>query len=236
VSPSPRRPVRSRVYQAIRHDIVHLKLRPGAVVSENDLSAALGVSRTPIREALVLLVEEGLVQVFPRVGSFVSRVDPRRIAEAQFLRHAVEMASLRSLQPPLDEALMAELAANLDAQAKVGTDVDGFFALDEQFHQGLMALAGHEGSWTTVAAAKGHLDRARMMALMTRSDMAELADEHRAIVAAIAAEDLEAAAATLHAHLTKVFADIQAIEAASPELFEREPDTAPVRRSVVVWE
>jgi DNA-binding GntR family transcriptional regulator len=224
------------VYQAIRQDIVSLKLRPGAVVSENDLSAALGVSRTPIREALVLLVEEGLVQVFPRVGSFVSRVDPQRIAEAQFLRHAVEMASLRSLTPPLDDRVLSDLSDNLDAQARVGTDVEGFFALDEQFHQGLMALAGHEGSWATVAAAKGHLDRARMLTLMTRSDMAQLTGDHQAIFAAITAGDLDAAATTLHSHLSKVFADIQAIETASPELFESDPDTTPVRRSIVVWE
>ncbi len=82
------------VYETLRRKVLTLELPPGAALSENELAAALGVSRTPVRESLILLADEGLVQVFPQVGTFVSRVDPDRVRDAQFLREAVELAAL----------------------------------------------------------------------------------------------------------------------------------------------
>jgi DNA-binding GntR family transcriptional regulator len=236
VSPSKARVTRSQVYRTIRQQILTLKLAPGAIMSENDLASTLGVSRTPIREALLLLADEGLVEVFPRVGSFVARMHLERIAEAQFLREAVEMASLRSLRLPLADEAVSTLTENLNAQAKEGIGLDAFFALDEQFHQGLMAAAGHSRSWATVAAAKGHLDRARMLTLITQADLDRLAAEHAAVFDAAMAGDIDAAAAALHDHLYRVFADIEAIEKISPDLFRTEPAAVPVRKSVIVWQ
>lgn len=76
------------------------------------------MSRTPIRESLILLSEEGLVQVFPQVGSFVSRVDPAKVADAQFLREAVELASLEDLPAEPDPDLVDELRHNLEEQRR----------------------------------------------------------------------------------------------------------------------
>ena len=98
--PTPRSPTNRRiVYDTIRRKVLTLELPPGAALSENELAAALGVSRTPVRESLILLAEEGLVQVFPQVGSFVARVDPDGVADAQFLREAVELAALDDMPP-----------------------------------------------------------------------------------------------------------------------------------------
>src|SRR3954464_1739569 len=99
---SRQRTNRRVVYEALRRRVLTLELPPGAALSENELAAALGVSRTPVRESLILLAEEGLVQVFPQVGSFVSRVDPVKVADAQFLREAVELAALDDLPEVLD--------------------------------------------------------------------------------------------------------------------------------------
>ena len=111
---------RRAVYEDLRRRILALELQPGATLSENELAAELGVSRTPVRESLILLADEGLVQVFPKVGSFVSRVDPQRVADAQFLREAVELASLKDLPPAgeLDEDVLASLRANLEQQQR----------------------------------------------------------------------------------------------------------------------
>src|SRR3712207_8797618 len=84
---------RRAVYGELRRRVVTLELPPGAPLSENELAAALGTSRTPVRESLILLSQEGLVQVFPKVGSFVSRVDPERVSDAQFLRRSEEHTS-----------------------------------------------------------------------------------------------------------------------------------------------
>jgi DNA-binding GntR family transcriptional regulator len=208
------------------------------VLSENELAATLGTSRTPIREALVLLVREGLVQVFPKIGSFVSRVDPYRVADAQFLREAVELASIRSLHKtgPLDQGQMDALRDNVKTQAELAEDQqEQFFALDDQFHRGLLNLGGHAGSWDAVAQAKAHLDRARMLGLREAHSIRDLAAEHQAILEAVAGEKLGEAEDLLRAHLRAVFGDIEAIREAHPDLFAADPDAVPVRRSIAVW-
>ena len=172
------------VYETLRRKVLTLELPPGAALSENELAAAIGVSRTPVRESLILLAEEGLVQVFPQVGSFVSRVDPDGVADAQFLREAVELAALEDLPAELDADVVAELRANLARQQAPGIDLEEFFALDEAFHQGLLRLSGHARSWSTVVSAKGHLDRARRLGL-TQTRPAAFAGQHVEIFPAV---------------------------------------------------
>src|SRR5688572_4180557 len=149
MAPPPRaRTNRRLVYETLRRKVLTLELPPGAALSENELAAALGVSRTPVRESLILLAEEGLVQVFPQVGSFVSRVDPDGVADAQFLREAVELAALDDMPPDPDPEIVAELRENLDRQQAPGIDLEEFFGLDEAFHHGLLRLSGHARAWS----------------------------------------------------------------------------------------
>ena len=227
---------RRAVYETLRRKVLTLELPPGAALSENELAAALGVSRTPVRESLILLADEGLVQVFPQIGSFVSRVDPARVADAQFLREAVELASLEDLPAVLDPTLIEDLRANLEQQRRPGIAIEEFFALDERFHQGLLTLAGHGCAWTTVASAKGHLDRARRLGLYDAQSPDVFAAQHVEIFTAVCDGDLGQARTAMRTHLRAVFEDIERIRARSPELFSSDPTTVPTRRNVVVWE
>lgn len=189
-----------------------------------------------MRESLILLAQEGLVQVFPKIGSFVSRVDPAQVADAQFLREAVELASLDDLPERLDPAVVEELRGNLNRQRRADLDLEEFFDLDEAFHQGLMRLSGHGNVWTTVAAAKGHLDRARRLGLHENVSPAVFAAQHHEIFEAIVGGDVPLARTAMRTHLRAVFSDIERIRAHSPELFATGASTVPVRRNVVVWE
>ncbi|MER5430023.1 GntR family transcriptional regulator [Streptomyces sp. NPDC002588] len=227
---------RHAIYLKLRQMVLTLELAPGAALSENELAASLGVSRTPVRESLILLGQEGLVQVFPKIGSFVSRVDPARVADAQFLREAVELASLEDLPARLDDTVVAELRDNLERQRRAGLGLEEFFELDEAFHQGLMRLSGHGEVWTTVAAAKGHLDRARRLGLHENASPAAFAAQHREIFDAVVGGDTTRARTAMRSHLRAVFDDIERIRDHSPELFAVDASTVPVRRSVVVWE
>jgi DNA-binding GntR family transcriptional regulator len=230
-----RRTSRRTVYETLRRKVLTLELPPGSALSENDLAAQLGVSRTPVRESLILLAEEGLVQVFPQVGSFVSRVDPARVADAQFLREAVELASLEDLPAEPDPDLVEELRDNLARQHRPDLDIEEFFALDEAFHHTLLRLSGHGSAWATVVSAKGHLDRARRLGLHATPPSA-FAGQHVEILDAVLARDVPAARRAMRAHLRAVFDDVERIRERSPELFASDPVSAPVRRSVVVWE
>lgn len=227
---------RRDIYLRLRQMVLTLELAPGAALSENELAASLGVSRTPVRESLILLAQEGLVQVFPKIGSFVSRVDPAQVADAQFLREAVELASLHALPEHLDPAIVEDLRVNLARQKRADLGLEEFFELDEAFHQNLMRLSGHGNVWTTVAAAKGHLDRARRLGLHENASPAAFAAQHQEIFEAIVGGDVPLAHTAMRTHLRAVFSDIERIRAHSPELFATDASTVPVRRNVVVWE
>lgn len=229
---TPRLSVRDQTLETLRHRIISLQLPPGEPLSENELAQELGVSRTPVRESLILLREEGLVQVYPQIGSFVSLVDLGRVSEAQFVREAIECASLRDLS--VDEAGIAGLRVILQSQADADArnDVEEFFRLDEEFHRELLRLAGHESAWAAVNSAKAHLDRARRLSLLDTRPVATLIQQHTAVVDALEANNLTDADSSLRLHLRGVFEDVQRIQQATPQLFSDGAPLRPVRRSV----
>src|ERR671938_1085574 len=83
-------PARAQVYAALRDAIIRAELAPGRQLSENELAAWLGVSRTPVREALVRLRDERLVAIVPQLGTYVSRISPQAVSDAHFIREALE--------------------------------------------------------------------------------------------------------------------------------------------------
>jgi GntR family transcriptional regulator, rspAB operon transcriptional repressor len=229
---APRLSVRDRTLDTLRRRIISLELQPGEPLSENELAQELGVSRTPVRESLILLREEGLVQVFPQIGSFVSLVDLGRVAEAQFVREAIECASLGDAV--VDGAGIAGLRAILKDQwdAEAAGDIDEFFRLDEDFHRELLRLAGHETAWTAVNSAKAHLDRARRLSLIDTRPVSTLIEQHTAVVDALANNDRPGADSSLRIHLRGVFDDVKRIQATTPELFSDGSVPRPTRRSI----
>ncbi|MGM9471455.1 GntR family transcriptional regulator [Pseudarthrobacter sp. YS3] len=229
---APRLSVRDQTLETLRRRIISLQLPPGEPLSENELAQELGVSRTPVRESLILLREEGLVQVFPQIGSFVSLVDLARVSEAQFVREAIECASMRDLS--VDSEGIAGLRRILQSQtdADAGGDIEEFFRLDEDFHRELLRLAGHESAWAAVNSAKAHLDRARRLSLLDTRPISTLIEQHTAVVDALEANRPEDADSSLRLHLRGVFDDVKRIQAATPELFSDGTLPRPSRRSV----
>jgi DNA-binding GntR family transcriptional regulator len=229
----PRGTAREQTLETLRREIIALHLPPGTALSENELAAELGVSRTPVRESLILLQGEGLVQVYPQVGTFVSLVDPDRVSEAQFIREAIECSSLQSVTLPVTPADAEALTENLRRQSEIAArnDAEAFFEADEDFHRTLLRIAGHESAWRTVTSQKAHLDRARRLSLGNLRPMTALVEQHRSVAVALVAGDQEAAVANLRSHLRDIFDDVVAIRAARPELFH-DGGTARPRRTL----
>lgn len=223
------RNTRRLVHELLRSRVVSLELPPGAPLSENDLAAELGVSRTPVRESLILLREEGLVDIYPQLGTFVSRIRERDVASAQFVREALECAALRDAVGTATEEDVAELRELLDrqSQAERRDDTEGFFRLDEEFHARLMAAGGHGDAWPVVGQAKTQLDRARRLSLPLTQQLALLIGQHRAVVDLLAEGDRDRAEEALRSHLRLVFSDVEKIRARHPELFSDEDTAAP---------
>ena len=215
------RSARAVVLEQLRQRIVTLEFPPGSPLSENELAGRLGVSRTPVRESLIVLVEEGLVSVVPQVGTFVSPLRTADIATAQFIREALELASLTEAVERVVDADVDDLRGLLGDQrhAAARHDLDAFFDLDEAFHLRLLAVSAHAAAWRAVSQAKAHLDRARRLSLPLPDQLDVLVDQHEAVVDAVAARDAVAGGAALRTHLRQVFDDIAVVREQHPEFF-----------------
>jgi DNA-binding GntR family transcriptional regulator len=211
-----------QVYAALRTAIVNAELEPGRRLSENELSDLLGVSRTPVREALARLREERLVAIVPQLGTFVTLISPAAVEDAAFVREALECAAIRRTTERITQAGLTDLQTNLAAQerAEQQGDTDAFDALDEALHRLLAQLSGHEIAWTLARRANGHLDRVRGLSLPEPGYLGEMVAEHRELVAAIAAGDADRAEDAMRHHLRMVLSSVPQIQAAHPEYFE----------------
>ncbi|GGE11399.1 GntR family transcriptional regulator [Aureimonas endophytica] len=195
-----------QVHAALREAILTVRLSPGAAISENSICRQFAVSRTPVRAAIQRLGEEGLVEVFPQQGSFVSRIRLGGIHDSHFVRRTLEAQLLREAAARWTPAASRALSDSLDAQSAdiARGDVDGFHRDDERFHQLIALQAGREGVWPTVLAAKTRLTRfIRFSGSPERLPV--VVEEHRRIVEALDRGDAPAAEAALTAHLDKIF-------------------------------
>jgi DNA-binding GntR family transcriptional regulator len=215
-------PTRVQVYAALRDAIVRGELKPGQQLSENSLAAGIGVSRTPIREAIGRLREDRLVETVPQLGTFVSRVNPTAISDAQFIREALECAAIRLSAQVAKEQDIAELEQNLHQQdrAREGGDLDSFYLLDDSFHHALCDLSGHLSVWIVSERAKAHLNRIRRLSLGMPDYMEVMFSEHRLVLDAVAANDPDLAEDLLRSHLRAVLREVPQMRAEHPDYFE----------------
>ncbi|HXD59583.1 MAG TPA: GntR family transcriptional regulator [Thermoleophilaceae bacterium] len=215
-------PARTQVYATLRDAIIRAELPPGRKLSENELATWLGVSRTPIREALVRLRDERLVAIVPQLGTFVSYISPQAVSDASFIREALECAAIRQTAVLATEDDIASLEENLRAQERAGErgDFDTFYVLDEDFHRVLCDLSGHATVWAVSQRAKGHLNRIRRLSIPMPTYIGEMIAEHRDVVAAVAEHDPDLAEERLRHHLRMVLREIPQIRSENPDYFE----------------
>jgi DNA-binding GntR family transcriptional regulator len=224
LSPVVREHVRARtsdrVYDELASAIRDLRLAPGASLSETDLSARLQVSRTPVREAIARLVENGLVSVVPQVGTRVEKIRLSDVEQAQFVRENLEVAAFAAAckRPDRDTAGLRAIIAKQDAAQREG-DVDAFFAADEAFHELIFSTSGYPGAWKAIQSMKLQLDRLRRLSVPDISGVAELIAEHAAIADALTAGDVRRGKALVSKHARRVLDYGPRLSNAHPELF-----------------
>jgi DNA-binding GntR family transcriptional regulator len=209
------------ILQELRRQIVEMELAPGAPLNDKELTQAFGVSRTPLREALIRLAEEGLVEIFPQSGTFVGRIPHGALAEAVVVRKALEGAAIQYVLEQADEASLQQLDQVIARQQAFASleDQRGFHEADEAFHQVLAEIAGHPGLWRIAQQAKTQIDRCRRLTLPVPGRMNHVIAEHQAILASIRRRDRGGAASALEAHLNAVLPDAEHIRAEFPHYF-----------------
>jgi DNA-binding GntR family transcriptional regulator len=198
-----------RVYDYLRRRIRELEIPPGAPLRKNEIALELGVSRAPVSEAIARLAAEGLVDVFPQSGSFVSPIRESDIRESAFIRMALEVEAVKAVTRLHDSKLLDRLWENVNEQARVlrtkkNLDLVLFDDLDEAFHAEIVSRVDSPRTQHLVEAARVMLDRPRFLALPEDHRPEATYDEHRRIVDAIATGDPELAGAAMRVHLVMV--------------------------------
>jgi DNA-binding GntR family transcriptional regulator len=217
-----RAPAGPYLYAALRDQIVRAELAPGERLSETELGERLGVSRTPIREALGRLRDDRLVEVRPQIGTFVARISPAAVSDAQFIREALECTAVRVAAELADVESMAQLEENLRAQerASEAAEIDSWQLLDDTFHRYLCDLSGHPAVWPVNERAKSHLNRLRRLSLRMPDYLSTMVSDHRSIADAVGGHDPDAAEAALREHLRAVLREVPRIREQHPDYFE----------------
>src|SRR5262249_39328891 len=124
------------VYRALRDDIVSMRREPGQPIVEKEIALKRGLSRTPVREALLRLADEALVEIFPQSGTFVARIPVGALPEAILMRTALEQTTARLAAERAEASHVARLHGLIERQRRVAArgDRDRFHAADEAFH------------------------------------------------------------------------------------------------------
>lgn len=208
--PEPLDPSRSyatQIHALLRDEIVRGHLPPGTPLSEAAIAAAMGISRTPVREALRYLVQEQLVQIYPQVATRVAPLQVALIREGCFVRRALECANLLDLVKTISAAQRMELRSILLQLRKAlnSGKFDLLFQLDDEMHRRLFEFAGRSHIWTLIADTKLHLDRVRWLLLdHIKGHGDRIVMEHKEIVELLLAGDAESLCLKMQQHIEAV--------------------------------
>ena len=210
-----------RVYQTLRAAILSLAYRPGEIMRKPEVCDQLGVSRSPVADAVARLAAEGLVDVIPQAGTFVARFSMAEIREGAFLREAIEVAAIERVAPSITDAQLQLLRRNLVVQAALVTDGDtaGFYAQDGAMHEMLLSFTGFRKLAMVSDTAWLHVHRARVLILPMPGRVAATLAEHRAIMAALEARDAVKAKTAVQVHLRQLLTYLEPLERDRPEFF-----------------
>ena len=191
----------------LKENIIHLDLAPGSLVSENELAAELGLSRTPVREALIELSKVQIVEIMPQRGSRIALIDDHLVEQSIFLRKTLEREIVSLCCDMVTSAQLEELDAVITRQENCQEEdfpVDDrhFIALDNLFHQKLFEIAGKSIIYSIIQDLVIHYDRVRTLTIDYMRPSVVTA-QHRKIYEAIQAGDKNLAAQLTEQHLGK---------------------------------
>ena len=216
-------PIRQQVYQRLHDAIVRLQLPPGQVLSENEIAERFGVSRQPVREAFIRLIEVGLMSVQPQRGTRVVKISQKAVLDGRFVREAVEVAVVRTAaKQGLTDDILGQLYDLIEAQKKTveKNDFDRFFLLDEALHRTLALAIGNDYAWGVVEEIKAQMNRVRYLSLQEATPLKLLIDQHAAIVETVDQRDPERAAQAMRIHLSEILHSLPLLAERFPEMFQ----------------
>ena len=214
--------VPKQVYELLREKILTVELKPGDSINERWLAEWLGVSRTPIREAIKRLSEAGLIRTIPNVGTSVSLINARTASELCLIRASLESAAIRVAAEHFDEATGAFLAQTIEWQKQTirQGDLNRNLTVDNEFHRAIVELAGFTTMWSILQNVMSEILRVRHLSVRVPRRLDEPIDEHTRILEALRSRDPDRAEQAMRHHLNESYKSIMQAIAAHPEYVE----------------
>ncbi len=194
------------IFELVQADIVLGVLRPSDPIREAEIAEKLGVSRTPVREALLRLQRLGLVDIFPQSGTRVAPIRIEKVRAAQLIREAVEVEVARRACHTATDVALDAIGHVIEDQliAVRRDDMRRLFELDEEFHRAIYRAAGLEAVAEELEDLKVHLNRLRYIGINWPRGADKVTDEHQEILVSLRRRDEAAAAEAMTRHLRAV--------------------------------
>ncbi|GGB01512.1 transcriptional regulator [Brucella endophytica] len=218
------RQVALQIHEILRDRILKVDLAPGTVLSRASLQLEFGVSQTPVRDALMRLQEEGLVDVYPQYATVVAKIDVNHARQAQFLRLSIELEAARrlTLESPAETARALDTILRQQKSVASPETFDIYDSLDRDFHRMLYERTQIPQLWANVRRQSVHIDRLRRLNLPMPGKIQNVLEDHQAIVDGIGSGDPEKATTALRKHLTGTLSIIDQIGEKFPDYIRKE--------------
>lgn len=202
-----RKSLRDQVYGVLRQRIITGEIPPGGVIDDKEIAGQLGISRTPVREAIKKLSDEHLVDVIAQSGTRASRIDLHEVQQAYIIRRALEMES--AAQAALNLTAAHVVALN-DILAEHGRAIEqkryaDAIAVDDSFHRYVAGISNLTRLWNTVEISKAELDRCRHKLVPRAGEGEATLKQHRDIIRNLQSGDSEAARQAMALHLDAAY-------------------------------
>lgn len=214
---------RDYALRTLMYNIVNLELVPGSMMSEQEISRAIKLSRTPVREALMELSKSKIVEIIPQCGSRVALIDDDLVEESQFLRFVLDTAIIKLLCARTEELDFSQIEENLNLQVfcmKHGLD-DRIIELDNEYHKAYYTMCNKVLTYQLMNTMTSHFDRVRMLAAQAGMVNGNKSiDDHIAIAQAVRKKNVAQAMALVDTHLSRYKIDAIYLRHTYPEFFK----------------
>ncbi|QQK08081.1 GntR family transcriptional regulator [Miniphocaeibacter halophilus] len=198
-----------KVYMKLHSKIMNLNIKPGKNISIKDICESMNVSRSPARDAIIRLEEEGLVESIPQVGTRITKIDLKTMEDERYLRHCIEYKMYIDflendyLKPDLEKY---EKIINLQMKAIEENDFISFLEYDNKFHEILFETTNRRFIWKVITDNQAHYGRIRLLSLasMGVEHLEELVEEHKEMVGFMEKRDKDSLIEVLNKHISEL--------------------------------
>lgn len=212
------------IYQTLRSEILSLRFKPGEELNLQLLSTQLQVSRSPVRDALMRLSGDNLVDIFPQKGTRVSLINLKQVEEERFLRKSLEESAVRKFiyQSKEEHFQAMERAVEEQVDAMASDDFVKFIEADDQFHFQIFSGIGMQRIWKIIKNQGGNHHRIRLLSFSEKNVLPNIIEQHRNMMEALRTKQMEAILTLEDNHLSKLLQETELMVQHYPDYFRQE--------------